>query len=191
MVDWLICAATCAEVIRDTQIVLSHATSLGLRVKLEKSNLVPAQVTTFWWMVLDSWTRTACPSPRRVCDIVGLLPQFRRRLAPPYVRYAPSGDAGDGVSCSSPGFSVSSTSSDVAGYGLDPEQPDHRHRRLPVSSQCFEVPVPMETEGVHHVQRSPYAERWFTQMLSLWVGERHGKDRWYKARGPLLCAAAT
>lgn len=49
-----------------------------------KSCLVPSQVTTFIGLSLDSRTMTACPSPHRVDDILGLLLLFQGGRRLPY-----------------------------------------------------------------------------------------------------------
>lgn len=75
--DWLICAPSQSQVVRDTASLLSHVTRLGLRVNFTKSCLVPSQSTLFLGMTLNSVTMKACPSPQRVDDILHHLLLFR------------------------------------------------------------------------------------------------------------------
>lgn len=137
--DWLICAPSHEEVVRDTRIVLDHVASLGLRVNVEKSNLVPTQVTTFLGVVLNSHTMTACPSPQRVRDILHMLPQFQRGKALPYVLYLRL--LGKLVAASTVVplglLSLRPLQMWLNGLHLDPERHDHRQRRLCVSQQCL------------------------------------------------------
>lgn len=76
--DWLICTPSRQEAAVQTARVLSHIACLGLRVNTEKSCLVPSQNTIFIGLDLNSLSMTARPSPRRVDDILRLLPIFQR-----------------------------------------------------------------------------------------------------------------
>ena len=68
--------------VEDTAYHLSHVATLGLTVNSGKSCLVPSQQVAYLGLVLDSVAMSACLSPRRVSDILQLLPRFRsgRRL---------------------------------------------------------------------------------------------------------------
>lgn len=153
--DWLICAPTRSEVLRDTQIVLDRVAALGLRVNLGKSNIVPSQVTAFLGIVLDSRVMTACPSQKRIRDILDLLPLFRRGRAPAYLLYlrllgmlvAAATVVPLGL------LSLRPMQMWLVSLGLNPERLDHRRMRLPVSSQCLRSLAPWRdrrflTQGV-------------------------------------------
>lgn len=153
--DWLICVPSREDVIRDMQTVLDHAASLGLRVNVEKSNLAPSQLTTFLGMVLDSRSMTACPSPRRVQDILSMLPQFQHGRTLPYVLYlrllgklvAASTVVSLGLLTLRP-FQMW-----LNGLNLNPEWHVHRCKRLHVSPQCLKSLSPWRngdfiTQGV-------------------------------------------
>ena len=71
--DWLVCASTREQALSDTATLLTHVTQLGLTVNFAKSSLAPSQSTVFIGIALDSVSMRACPSPRRVDDILGLV----------------------------------------------------------------------------------------------------------------------
>ncbi|XP_036956139.1 uncharacterized protein LOC119020706 [Acanthopagrus latus] len=85
--DWLVCAPSRSQVTSDTATLLSHVAQLGLRVNFTKSCLVPSQNTLFLGMTLDSVAMKACPSPRRVDDILHLLLLFQEGRRLRYVQY--------------------------------------------------------------------------------------------------------
>ncbi|CAL9683630.1 unnamed protein product [Knipowitschia caucasica] len=138
--DWLICAPTREQSLRDTQAVIEHVTRLGLRVNLAKSNVVPSQQALFLGMALDSLSMSARPSPRRVGDIRALLPGFRRGRSLPYLAFlrllgmliAASSVVPLGL------LSLRPLQMWLNGLGLDPANPAHRRRRLLVSPRCME-----------------------------------------------------
>ena len=80
--DWLICAPDRVRVMKDTERVIYHVQSLGLRVNLEKSNLIPTQNTMFVGLQLNSVTMRGSLTPHRVSKLLVLVSQFRlgRRL---------------------------------------------------------------------------------------------------------------
>ena len=80
--DWLICAPDHVQVMKDTERVIHHVQSLGLRVNLEKSNLIPTQNTMFVGLQLNSVTMRGSLTPHRVSKLLVLVSQFRlgRRL---------------------------------------------------------------------------------------------------------------
>ena len=75
--DWLLCAPTRGQVLRDTSALLAHVAELGLTVNYTKSHLVPTQESVFLGISLNSVTMRACPSPRRVDNILELVAQVR------------------------------------------------------------------------------------------------------------------
>lgn len=54
MDDWLIVAESEERVLRDTCSVLTHITSLGFRVNVNKSNFTPIQSVIFLGLELSS-----------------------------------------------------------------------------------------------------------------------------------------
>ncbi len=52
--DWLICAPSRSQVMKDTEMVIQHVQALGLRVNRDKSNLNPCQQTVFVGISLES-----------------------------------------------------------------------------------------------------------------------------------------
>ena len=80
--DWLVSAPSRSQVAQDMARLLSHVARLGLTVNQTKSCLDPSQRVTYLGLVLDSVAMKAYLSPRRVNDILRLLPLFRagRRL---------------------------------------------------------------------------------------------------------------
>ena len=75
--DWLIVAPSRSQVVADTERLLSHVQSLGFRVNLKKSNLVPRQQTVFLGLCLDSVAMVVSLSPERVLRVQALLCHFR------------------------------------------------------------------------------------------------------------------
>lgn len=75
--DWLVCASSREQVSSDTSTLLAHVTDLGLTVNIAKSSLTPRQGIVFIGMALNSVTMKACPSPRRVDNILRLVSQVR------------------------------------------------------------------------------------------------------------------
>ncbi|XP_029998122.1 uncharacterized protein LOC115424868 [Sphaeramia orbicularis] len=137
--DWLICAATRDQAVRDTQMVLDHVGRLGLRVNMEKSNLTPSQEMVFLGISLNSVSMTACPSPQWVSSILDLLPAFQRGRVLPFVLYlrllgmlmAASGVVPLGLLLLRP------LQMWLHGLGLDPARHAHRHRKLHVPPRCI------------------------------------------------------
>ncbi|KAK7909311.1 hypothetical protein WMY93_013995 [Mugilogobius chulae] len=74
--DWLICAPTYSQVVRTPTLSSKHVARLGLRVNLDKSNLIPSQRSVFLGIALDSIAMTARPSDKRIDSIVEMLPDF-------------------------------------------------------------------------------------------------------------------
>ncbi|KAK7895505.1 hypothetical protein WMY93_020830 [Mugilogobius chulae] len=137
--DWLICASTREQAIRDTQTVLIHLQRLGLRVNLAKSNVNPSQDTVFLGMALNTATMTACPSPRRVDDILELLSRFREGSTLPYVLYLRLlGKLVAAASVVPLGLlSLRPMQMWLNDLHLDPSRLAHRHRMVRVSAQCL------------------------------------------------------
>ena len=75
--DWLICAPSRDQVLRDTGLVLSHIQSLGLKVNWMKSNLEPIQQAVFVGLHLDSVAMSVSLTSQRVGNILALLSNFR------------------------------------------------------------------------------------------------------------------
>ncbi|XP_032403374.1 uncharacterized protein LOC116709131 [Xiphophorus hellerii] len=138
--DWLICAATQDQAVRDTRLVLHHVRCLGLQVNMEKSALTPSQETVFLGIAMDSISMAACPSPQRVDSILSMLPEFGRGMAPPLVRYlrllgmltAASAVVPLGL------LSLRPLQMWLNSLNLDPARYTHRLRRLRVGPQCLQ-----------------------------------------------------
>ncbi|XP_030272800.1 uncharacterized protein LOC115581658 [Sparus aurata] len=75
--DWLICAPSHDQVLRDTGLVLSHIQSLGLKVNWTKTNLEPGQQVVFVGLRLDSVAMSVSLTSQRVGNILALLSHFR------------------------------------------------------------------------------------------------------------------
>jgi hypothetical protein len=76
--DWLVLAESQELCAQHTGLVLRETESLGFRVNLEKSDLIPSQRFPFLGMVLDTVSWSAAPSSDR---IEGLLTLLRSLLA--------------------------------------------------------------------------------------------------------------
>ncbi|XP_035277790.1 uncharacterized protein LOC118229687, partial [Anguilla anguilla] len=75
--DWLIIANSKVRVVQDTQLVLTHLSSLGFRVNLSKSNLSPSQSVTFLGLDLNSVSMRAWLSADRILSLRVCLSQFK------------------------------------------------------------------------------------------------------------------
>lgn len=138
--DWLICAPSYAQAVRDTRVVLSHIEQLGLRVNLAKSSLVPTRQTVFLGVALDSVTMSARPSVQRVDSIMEMLGVFRAGRLLPYVLYLRLlGKLTAAATVVPLGLlSLRSMQMWLNGFCLDPSRLSHRYERLRVSAQCLE-----------------------------------------------------
>ncbi len=74
--DWLICAPSRSQVMKDTEMVIQHVQALGLKVNWDKSNLNPRQQTLFVGISLDSQLMMASLSPQRVIKLSSLAQSF-------------------------------------------------------------------------------------------------------------------
>lgn len=137
--DWLVCAPSHAQAIRDTRVVLDHAERLGLRVNWAKSNLVPSQQTVFLGVLLDSVTMLARPSVRRVDGIMEMLRQFQQDRLVPFVRCLRLLGMLTAASTVVPLglLSLRPMQMWLNSFRLDPSRHAHRYRRLRVSTQCL------------------------------------------------------
>ena len=75
--DWLLCASSQEGALNITSALLHHVAQLGLTVNFIKSSLVPCQDVVFIGIAIDSVSMRARPSPRRVGDILELVPRVR------------------------------------------------------------------------------------------------------------------
>ncbi|XP_048010529.1 uncharacterized protein LOC125244496 [Megalobrama amblycephala] len=75
--DWLIIAESKEKVQRDTRRVLTHITSLGFRVNVNKSNFTPSQSVIFLGLELNSVSMRARLSQERVLSLMNCVSQFR------------------------------------------------------------------------------------------------------------------
>ena len=75
--DWLLCASSRERALDITAALLEHVAQLGLMVNVTKSSLIPSQDVVFIGIAINSVTMRARPSPRRVGDILGLVPRVR------------------------------------------------------------------------------------------------------------------
>ena len=75
--DWLICAASREQVVRDTDLVLHHLQDLGLSLNLRKSCLNPSQEVVYLGMRIDASLMRASLPQVRVDTILSLLDRFR------------------------------------------------------------------------------------------------------------------
>ncbi|XP_077412443.1 polyamine-transporting ATPase 13A3-like [Vanacampus margaritifer] len=85
--DWLICALSRDQAIRDTSMLLQHVSRLGLKVNLEKSSLVLSQQTLLIGISLDITSMTTRQSPQRVDNVLRLISLFRANGMLPYVLF--------------------------------------------------------------------------------------------------------
>ncbi|KAK7878584.1 hypothetical protein WMY93_030420 [Mugilogobius chulae] len=76
--DWLVCAQSRNQALRDTYQLLDHVSQLGLAVNFAKSSLVPSQQIVFIGIMINSVTMKASPSPQRVMDVLNLVSQVLR-----------------------------------------------------------------------------------------------------------------
>ncbi|XP_075325338.1 uncharacterized protein LOC142383616 [Odontesthes bonariensis] len=135
--DWLVCAPSQSQVALDTTCLLSHVARLGLRVNFTKSGLVPSQSTVFLGVTLDAVTMMACPSPRRVNDILRHLLPFREGRRFHYVEFLRVlGKLTAAAAVVPLGLlSLRPLQRWLHSFHLDARR--HRHRRLAVSHRCL------------------------------------------------------
>ena len=76
--DWLLSADSPQEALRNTAWVVSHVSSLGFTINLEKSMMVPCQSINFIGIALDSVSFTARLSPERIDAFLKCVALFRR-----------------------------------------------------------------------------------------------------------------
>ncbi|KAK7898748.1 hypothetical protein WMY93_019601 [Mugilogobius chulae] len=140
--DWLICAESQTQVMRDTRFLLCHVDRLGLKVNLEKSCLVPSQLSTFLGVTLDTTTMLARPSVARVDDILLMLSQFRLGKKLPYIMFLRLLGKLTSVTQVVPLglLTLRPLQRWLNNFHLDAEL--HRHRRIQVSWQCLCVLAP-------------------------------------------------
>ena len=74
--DWLILVDSPESVSRALNLVLSSCQTLGVRVNVEKSDLVPSQRSTYLGMIINSVTFRAYPSLERVERFSKLAEEF-------------------------------------------------------------------------------------------------------------------
>ena len=140
--DWLLCASSRERALDITSTLLEHVAQLGLTVNFKKSSLVPRQDVVFIGVAMDSVSMRARPSPRRVDDILELVPRVRGGAGLTYglllrllgMLIAASTLVPLGL------LSLRPLQVWVNALGLDPE----RHQRRPVrlSSQCCRLLEP-------------------------------------------------
>ncbi|XP_075336649.1 uncharacterized protein LOC142397191 [Odontesthes bonariensis] len=135
--DWLVCAPSQSQAALDTTCLLSHLARLGLRVNFTKSGLVPSQSTVFLGVTLDAVTMMACPSPRRVDDILRHLLPFREGRRFHYVEFLRVlGKLTAAAAVVPLGLlSLRPLQRWLHSFHLDAKR--HRHRRLAVSHRCL------------------------------------------------------
>ncbi|XP_075340396.1 uncharacterized protein LOC142399558 [Odontesthes bonariensis] len=75
--DWLVCAHSQEQVVRDTETLLAHIQFLGFVVNWKKSNLRPRQQAEFLGILLDSAHMKASLTGRRVDSLIEALKCFR------------------------------------------------------------------------------------------------------------------
>ena len=140
--DWLICAPSRAQVADQTERLLSHVSRLGLKVNLEKSCLNPLQTTTFIGLALNSRSMTARPSPRRVDDILRLLPIFRRGRCLRYLSFLSLLGKLTSIAAVVPLglLRLRPLQRWLNGFHLDAER--HRHKKVRVYQRCLLALVP-------------------------------------------------
>ena len=140
--DWLICAPSREEAAAQTERLLSHVSRLGLKVNIKKSCLNPSQDTTFIGLALHTRSMSARPSPRRVDDILKLLPIFRRGRHLSYLSFLRLLGTLTSVAAVVPLglLLLRPLQRWLNGHHLDAER--HRHRRITVSKECLLALVP-------------------------------------------------
>ena len=75
--DWLICAPSREQVVRDTNTLLAHIQFLGFTVNWKKSNVQPRQQAVFLGIHLDSASMKASLTGRRADSLIETLRHFR------------------------------------------------------------------------------------------------------------------
>ena len=75
--DWLVCSQSEADALRESALLISHITRLGLTVNYKKSSLVPSRQIGFLGIQLDSQAMKAVPSQRRASSICQEVRHFR------------------------------------------------------------------------------------------------------------------
>ena len=81
--DWLVQSSSHESLLRDLRVVLDLCHELGIVVNPVKSHLVPSQVVQYLWVVVDSQSFRASPSPERVARLRSTANAFLSCADPP------------------------------------------------------------------------------------------------------------
>lgn len=142
--DWLVCAPSRAQVMRDTNRLMLHVSRLGLKVNVAKSCLVPTQRAAYLGLVLDSVAMKAYLSERRVDDILRLLPFFKRGRRLPFVQFLQLLGKLTAASTAIPSglLLLRPLQMWLNSFHLDPRS--HKHKLLRVSRVCVHALAPWQ-----------------------------------------------
>lgn len=137
--DWLIVAPTRERAVRDTAILLSHVTRLGLTVNYTKSSLTPSQRVVFLGVTLDSQSMRASLSPQRVEAILNLLLRFRENKVQKYSLFLRLAGMLAAASAVVPLGLLSLRPLQIWMNGLHLDPKWHKCRKVWVSKRCLQA----------------------------------------------------
>ena len=85
--DWLLNPGTLQEALEQTSWLRSLCQKLGLVLNLEKSDLIPSQVSTYLGIELDTSVGLARPSHKRLTNWLSVAEGFTAQQSPPAVQW--------------------------------------------------------------------------------------------------------
>ena len=85
--DWLLNPGTHQKALEQTSWLKSLCRKLGLVLNLEKSDLIPSQVTTYLGIELDTLVGLARPSHKRLTNWLSVAEGFTAQQSPPAVQW--------------------------------------------------------------------------------------------------------
>ena len=85
--DWLLNPGTHQEALEQTSWLRSLCQKLGLVLNLEKSDLIPSQVSTYLGIELDTSVGLARPSHKRLINWLSVAERFTAQQSPPVVQW--------------------------------------------------------------------------------------------------------
>ena len=85
--DWLLNRGTLQEALEQTSWLRSLCQKLGLVLNLEKSDLIPSQVSTYLGIELDTSVGLARPSHKRLTNWLSVAEGFTAQQSPPAVQW--------------------------------------------------------------------------------------------------------
>ena len=81
--DWLIMASSPQACLQSKDFILGICVQLGIVVNMEKSDLVPKQVTTYLGMIIDAIKMKAFPTTKRIEELWRVIRDFLEDRDPP------------------------------------------------------------------------------------------------------------